>query len=82
MGHASGSHSSLMPVKSWITTTPGHGGGAAGTAQYAGMTPRPVRTMHFRGRLHTAASYLSCCRRTISVIQTGANGDVQFGGVG
>lgn len=23
-----------------------------------------------------------CCRRTISVIQMGANGDVQFGGVG
>ena len=27
-------------------------------------------------------SYLTCCRRTISVIQMGANGDVQFGGVG
>lgn len=27
-------------------------------------------------------SYLSCWRRTISVIQMGANGDVQFGGVG
>ena len=23
----------LIPVKSWITTTPGHGGGVAGTAQ-------------------------------------------------
>ena len=29
-----------------------------------------------------ALTYLSCCRRTISVIQIGANGDVQFGGVG
>lgn len=27
-------------------------------------------------------SYLSCCRRTISVIQTGANGEVQPGEVG
>ncbi len=34
---------------------------------------------HERGR---DPSYLSCCRRTISVIQVGANGDVQFGGVG
>ena len=32
----------LMPVKSWITTTPGHGGGVVGTAQYAGMIPCPV----------------------------------------
>jgi pimeloyl-ACP methyl ester carboxylesterase len=32
-----------MPVKSWITTTPGHGGGADGTAQYAGMSPCSVR---------------------------------------
>lgn len=27
-------------------------------------------------------SYFSCCRFTISVIQTGAKGEVQFGGVG
>lgn len=27
-------------------------------------------------------SYLPCCRRTISVIQMGANGDVQPGEVG
>lgn len=29
-----------------------------------------------------SGSYLSFCRRTISVIQMGAYGDVQFGGVG
>ncbi|MBK5239012.1 MAG: hypothetical protein JJE28_07885 [Actinomycetales bacterium] len=33
----------LMPVKSWMTTTPGQGGGVLGTAQYVGMTPCSVR---------------------------------------
>ena len=37
----------LIPVKSWTTTTPGHGGGVIGTAQYAGMIPRPVRISRF-----------------------------------
>lgn len=36
----------------------------------------------FGGGREREPSYLSCCRRTISVIQMGANGDVQFGGVG
>jgi hypothetical protein len=33
-------------------------------------------------RVGAEPSYLACWRRTISVIQMGANGDVQFGGVG
>lgn len=39
--------------------------------------PRAARGTNVR-----EPSYLSCCRRTISVIQLGANGDVQFGEVG
>jgi hypothetical protein len=40
--------------------------------------------LHHRGagRHLRQPSYLWCWRRTISVIQLGANGDVQFGGVG
>lgn len=30
----------------------------------------------------TSTAAEPCCRRTISAIQTGAKGDVQFGGVG
>ena len=33
-------------------------------------------------RVGCPASYAPCCRRTISVIRMGANGEVHFGGVG
>ena len=44
-----------------------------------GLNAAPLSERHERER---EPSYLSCCRRTISVIQMGANGDVQPGEVG